>query len=78
MIKYNLKGIGIIEAENNARLVGKMNGISFFGHKKTLSLFMQSTAESCELQNGSIIRTDNEDNFVSDLILNGFIEIIND
>lgn len=71
-MNYKMLGGGTIYAPTNLDLVINLRKNSF-NPGESLEEFMEQTAKACKLQNTSIIRTDNIDVFVEDLIENNFL-----
>jgi hypothetical protein len=71
-MKYKLLGGGIISAsdyEELAELLWKSSHIP----THTLEEFMDRTAANCKIQTGAIISTYNVEEFITDLIFEGFV-----
>lgn len=73
MERYELLGGGFVEGNTAKEIVQRLNNASFFGAKETIEEFMEETAKACEHQNGSTIRATTAEDFVADLIENGFM-----
>ena len=78
MKTYELKGGGTISGETSRDLVFQLNASSLFGGQTSLTRFMKQTSEACKLQTGAEIRFDTYDNFVGDLVANGFMSEVSD
>lgn len=73
MKKYKLLGGGVLQAETNRAVVEFLNNTSLFGYEKNIDTFMEKTSAACRWQNGSVIRFEDVDTFVEDLIASGFL-----
>lgn len=73
MIKYELLGGGTITASSPKEIIEALRQSSFTS-EKTIEDFMEAMASACKVQTGAIISTYNEDEFVTDLLANGFLK----
>lgn len=73
MITYKLLGGGTITASSTEEIIDALRRSSFTP-EKTREDFMEAMASACKLQTGAIISTYNEDEFVTDLLANGFLK----
>ena len=74
-MQYKLMGGGFVTASSFQELAESLWKGS---HTPTATLedFMEQTAERCMLQMGCVISTYNVEEFVTDLIANGFVETV--
>ena len=71
-ITYALLGGGTITAASPDEIITEMRFQSM-NPCATSAEFMEQTAEACRLQTGAIISTYNVEEFVADLLENGFL-----
>ena len=69
---YRLQDGDIISGKTDKAIIEDLRAGSF-NKADSLAAYILETAAACQLQNGSIIRTDNYQDFISDLITNNFI-----
>ena len=72
-MKYKLLGGGIVSASNYQELAELLWESSHIP-SHTLEEFMDRTATNCKIQTGAIISTYNVEEFITDLIFEGFVQ----
>lgn len=77
MTTYILKGGGSITAASPADFVTQLRRMSF-NPGRSIVEYMRYTAAACLLQSGAIIRTDNTELFLEDMLASGFVDISQD
>jgi len=73
MRTYRLKDGGIITANSPIDFITKLRESSKFNSDISDAVFMKLFADRMKTYNGSIIRTDSPERFISDLINSGYI-----
>ena len=66
----------IVFGENNLDIVRNMRDSSRFASQETEEEFMTGYASRLKMTNSKIVRTDNADNFVADLLLHKVLKIV--
>lgn len=72
MKKYMMLGGGLIEAASVSALVSQLRRQSQTNSNSD-EAFMERTAALCKVQTGAIISTYTKEEFITDLIANGFL-----
>jgi len=70
---YKLRDGGRIAATSPADFLSRLHAGSFFDHDGTDEEYMVRFSRRIRELNGSVIRTDSPDNFLSDLLESGFV-----
>ncbi|MDD4429538.1 MAG: hypothetical protein PHG64_14280 [Paludibacter sp.] len=73
MRTYRLADGGIITANSPIDFITKLRESSKFNSDISVAEFMKFFADRMKTYDGSIIRTDSPDNFISDLLKSGYI-----
>ena len=72
---YTLRDGGRITAASPADFLHQLHESSFFDNEGTDEEYMQRFAHRLKQLDGSIVRTDNPDHFLTDLLQCGFVTI---
>lgn len=75
MANYKMLGGGIITANTPEEFVQKLRALSF-NPCDTIEEFIETTAKNCLLQTGKFVQAGPADEFLSELIANGFVEML--
>jgi predicted acetyltransferase len=73
MRTYRLKDGGVVTANSPVDFLTKLRESSKFNSEVSNAEFMKLFTERIETYDGSLIRTDSPENFISDLISSGYI-----
>lgn len=73
MRTYRLKDGGVITANSPMEFLTKLRESSKFNSEVSDAEFMKLFTDRMKTYDGSIIRADSPENFISDLILSGYI-----
>ncbi|MDD4440129.1 MAG: hypothetical protein PHS04_19155 [Tissierellia bacterium] len=73
MRTYRLADGGIITANSPIDFLTKLRESSKFNSDVSDAEFMKFLADRMKIYDGSIIRTDSQENFISDLLKSGYI-----
>lgn len=74
MLKYKLESGEALEASSPSDLVTQLRKGSRFDSEFSDTEFMKRFADRYKIQKGEIIRFDTPENFMEDLISNGYLE----